>query len=276
MASQNPVGIFDSGYGGLTVLKEIVEKLPQYDYLYLGDNARAPYGNRSFDTVYHYTLQCVEWFFKQGCPLVILACNTASAKALRTIQQNDLPKIAPGKRVLGVIRPTAEIIGNYSETKSVGILATNGTVASDSYPMEISKFFPDIQVYQEACPMWVPLVENNEHLTNGAEYFVRKNMHNIFEKGENIDVLLMACTHYPLLREKIEEYLPVGVKLLSQGEIVADSLADYLNRHPEIESLCSKNGQRGFCTTDSVSDFDSHANLFYGQAVQSRHLNLGV
>jgi glutamate racemase len=274
MASQNPIGVFDSGYGGLTVLKEIIHKLPQYDYLYLGDNARSPYGNRSFDTVYHYTLECVQWFFQQGCSLVILACNTASAKALRTIQQNDLPKIAPNKKVLGVIRPTAEIIGNFSETKEVGILATSGTVVSESYPMEIAKFFPDLKVFQEACPMWVPLVENNEHTHHGADFFVRKNMHNIFEKGENIDVLLMACTHYPLLREKIEEYLPVGVKLVSQGEIVADSLADYLLRHPEIESLCSKKGQRDFCTTDSTADFDNHATIFFEEPVLSKHIDL--
>lgn len=271
MQKGGPIGVFDSGYGGLTVLKEIISKLPQYDYLYLGDNARAPYGNRSFDTVYHYTLQAVQWFFEQGCSLVILACNTASAKALRTIQQNDLPRIAPAKRVLGVIRPTAEVIGTYSETKNVGILATNGTVASDSYPIEIAKFYPDINVYQEACPMWVPLVENNEHLSNGAEYFVKKNLQNIFEKGETIDVLLLACTHYPLLKEKIEEYLPVGVKLLSQGEIVAESLADYLQRHPELETLCSKSGARQFFTTDSTEDFDNHAAIFFGEPVQSKH-----
>jgi glutamate racemase len=276
MASENPIGIFDSGYGGLTVLKDIINRLPQYDYLYLGDNARAPYGNRSFDTVYHYTLQCVQWFFKQGCPLVILACNTASAKALRTIQQNDLPKIDPLKRVLGVIRPTAEVIGNYSETKSVGILATVGTVASDSYPMEIGKFFPELKVYQEACPMWVPLIENNEHHSHGADYFVKKYMHNLFEKGEDIDVVLMACTHYPLLREKIEEYLPVGVKLLSQGEIVAESLIDYLSRHAEIETRCGKKGLREFYTTDSTADFDNHAALFWGQTVQSKHIDLRV
>jgi glutamate racemase len=273
---QKPIGVFDSGYGGLTVLKEIVNKLPQYDYIYLGDNARAPYGNRSFDTVYQYTLQCVEWFFKQGCCLVILACNTASAKALRTIQQNDLPRIAPDRRVLGVIRPTSEIIGTYSETESVGILATNGTVSSNSYPIEIEKFFPGIKVYQEACPMWVPLVENNEHESSGADFFVRKNLHNIFEKGERIDVLLLACTHYPLLKSKIEQHLPVGVKLLSQGEIVANSLADYLERHPEIESQCSRNGQRQFHTTDSTEDFDNHATIFFGQAVQAKHLDLGA
>lgn len=276
MQKANPIGVFDSGYGGLTVLKEIINKLPQYDYLYLGDNARAPYGNRSFETVYHYTLQCVKWFFEQGCSLIILACNTASAKALRTIQQNDLPTIAPDKRVLGVIRPTAEIIGNFSETKSVGILATNGTVASESYPMETAKFFPGLRVYQEACPMWVPLVENEEHNSQGADFFVKKNLHNIFEKGEDIDVILLACTHYPLLKEKIEEYLPVGVKLISQGEIVATSLADYLNRHQGIENRCSKNQQREFYTTDSTTDFDNHAAIFYDQPVRSKHVDLGM
>jgi glutamate racemase len=276
MQQENPIGVFDSGYGGLTVLKEIIHTLPQYDYLYLGDNARAPYGNRSFDTVYHYTLQCVQWFFDQGCSLVILACNTASAKALRTIQQNDLPRIAPGKRVLGVIRPTTEVIGSYSETGNVGILATNGTVASNSYPIEIAKFYPDIKVYQEACPMWVPLVENNEYTGHGADFFVKKNLHSIFEKGETIDVLLLACTHYPLLNEKIREYLPVAVKLLSQGEIVARSLAEYLRRHPEMESHCSKKGGREFYTTDSTEDFDNHATTFFGEAVQSKHLDMGL
>jgi len=271
---QNPIGVFDSGYGGLTVLKEIVRKLPQYDYIYLGDNARAPYGNRSFDTVYHYTLECVEWFFKQGCSLVILACNTASAKALRTIQQNDLPRIAPEKRVLGVIRPTTEIIGRFSETGSAGILATNGTVASMSYPVEIAKFFPELRVYQEACPMWVPLVENNEYESHGADFFIKKNLHNLFEKGTKIDVVLLACTHYPLLKEKIEEYIPVGVKLLSQGDIVAASLVEYLHRHPEIESLCSKKRGRVFYTTDATEDFDNHATIFFGEPVQSVHLDL--
>lgn len=274
MPSQYPIGVFDSGYGGLTILREIVNKLPQYDYIYLGDNARAPYGNRSFDTVYHYTLECVKWFFDKGCRLVILACNTASAKALRTIQQNDLPNIAPANRVLGVIRPTAEIIGNFSETKSVGVLATSGTVASESYPMEIGKFFPELKVYQQACPMWVPLIENNEHNSHGADYFVKKNLHSIFEKGEDIDVILLGCTHYPLLQKKIEEYLPVGVKLVSQGEIVADSLLDYLTRHPEIGSSCSMNSQRDFFTTDSTTDFDNHAALFYGTEIRSKHVDL--
>ena len=274
MQKANPIGVFDSGYGGLTVLKEIIHKLPQYDYIYLGDNARAPYGNRSFDTVYHYTLQCVHWFFDQGCSLVILACNTASAKALRTIQQNDLPLIDPSKRVLGVIRPTTEIIGSFSETKSVGILATNGTVVSNSYPVEIARFFPGIKVYQEACPLWVPLVENNEYQHHGADYFVKKNLKSIFEKGVDIDVILLACTHYPLLKEKIQEYLPIGVKLVSQGEIVADSLVEYLNRHPEIEEKCSKNAGRSFFTTDSTEDFDNHATTFFGEPVQSSHVNL--
>ncbi|RYG25048.1 MAG: glutamate racemase, partial [Chitinophagaceae bacterium] len=269
-----PIGVFDSGYGGLTILKQIVDKLPEYDYIYLGDNARAPYGNRSFDTVYHYTLQCVKWFFEQGCSLVILACNTASAKALRTIQQKDLPQLAPDRRVLGVLRPTTEIIGNFSETKSVGILATNGTVASNSYPVEIARFFPGIKVYQEACPMWVPLVENNEHEGHGADFFVKKNLKSIIGKGKDIDVLLLACTHYPLLNEKIREYLPIGIKLVSQGEIVAESLVDYLGRHEEMEARCSKNGKRLFYTTDSTEDFDSHASIFFGSAVKSSHLDL--
>ncbi|MET0393077.1 MAG: glutamate racemase [Chitinophagaceae bacterium] len=273
--AQHPIGVFDSGYGGLTILKQIVHTLPGYDYLYLGDNARAPYGNRSFATVYEYTLQCVKWFFAQGCPLVILACNTASAKALRTIQQNDLPGLAPERRVLGVIRPTSEIIGTYSDTGSVGVLATNGTVSSHSYPLEIAKFFPELKVYQEACPMWVPLVENNEHGSAGADFFVKQNLEAIFQKGEEIDTILLACTHYPLLREKIEQYLPAGVRLISQGEIVARSLADYLERHPEIESACSRGGQRYFHTTDSTEDFDSHATIFFGEAVRSQHVDLG-
>jgi glutamate racemase len=273
---QSPIGVFDSGYGGLTVLREIVNKLPRYDYIYLGDNARSPYGNRSFDTVYHYTLQCVKWFFDQGCSLVILACNTASAKALRTIQQKDLPEISPAKRVLGVIRPTTELIGKYSETGSVGILATNGTVASNSYPVEIARFFPELKVYQEACPMWVPLIENNEQHTPGAEYFIKKNLQRLFEKGTTIDVVLLACTHYPLIKDTIELHLPVSVKLLSQGEIVASSLVDYLRRHKEIEEQCSKNGGRVFYTTDSTEDFDNHATVFFGEPVRSVHLDLGT
>ncbi len=274
MAFKGPIGIFDSGYGGLTVMKEIVSKLPDYNYIYLGDNARAPYGNRSFDSVYQYTLQSVKWFFSQGCSLVILACNTASAKALRSIQQQDLPLIAADKRVLGVIRPTAEVVGKFSESNSVGVLATSGTVLSDSYAIEIQKFFPGIKVYQEACPLWVPLVENNEYKGHGADYFVKKNINQLFEKGEDIDVILLGCTHYPLLREKIEEYLPIGVKLISQGEIVAQSLADYLVRHPEMEERCEKAGVRQFFTTDSSEDFDNHAQLFFGEEIRSLHIDL--
>jgi len=268
------IGVFDSGYGGLTVLKDIKDRLPGYDYLYLGDNARAPYGNRSFETVYHYTLACVKWFFKQGCPLVVLACNTASAKALRTIQQNDLPALAPGKRVLGVIRPTTEMIGHYTKTNEVGVLATSGTVLSGSYLIEIEKFFPNIRVYQEACPMWVPLVEAGEYDKPGADYFVKQHLNNIFSKSARIDTLLLACTHYPLLKNKIEQMLPAGVTLLSQGQIVADSLANYLQRHPEIEQQCSKQGKQAFYTTDSTQDFDNHATSFFGQAVQSTHVDL--
>ena len=274
MPKPAPIGVFDSGYGGLTVLRELVNHLPKYDYLYLGDNARSPYGTRSFETVYQYTLECVKWFFSKGCSLVILACNTASAKALRSIQQNDLPELAPDKRVLGVIRPTTEAIGLYSRSKAVGILATSGTVASQSYPIEIAKFFPDVKVYQEACPIWVPLIENNETDNHGSAFFIKKNLHSLFQKGKNIDVVLLACTHYPLMQKQIREHLPVDVKLISQGTIVAQSLATYLQRHPEIAKLCSRNGKREFFTTDSTEDFDNHATLFFGEPVQSKHLVL--
>jgi len=276
MQKSNPIGVFDSGYGGLTVLKEIIQKLPQYDYIYLGDNARAPYGNRSFETVYRYTLECVKWFFNQGCPLVILACNTASAKALRTIQQNDLPRIDPEKRVLGVIRPTTEVIGSYSESKHVGILATTGTVLSLSYVLEIEKFYPGVKVYQQACPLWVPLVENNEYHNHGTDFFVKKYIQQLLEQDEAIDTILLACTHYPLLLDKIREYSPADMKILTQGVIVAESLADYLARHPEIENKCSKTAGREFYTTDSMEDFDNHARIFYGQSVVSKHIDLPV
>lgn len=274
MQAKKPIGVFDSGYGGLTILRCIVDRLPGYDYIYLGDNARAPYGPRSFDTVYHYTLQCVQWFFAQGCELVILACNTASAKALRTIQQKDLPHIDPAKRVLGVIRPTTEIIGNYSKTGELGILGTTGTVQSDSYPIEIAKFFPGAKVFQHACPMWVPLVENNEYDKPGADYFIQKDIDALLSNSGNIDTVLLACTHYPLLKEKIQEYLPAGVSVISQGEIVAASLAGYLERHPNIEQTISRNGQRDFYTTDSTTDFDNQASIFFGQPVSSKHIDL--
>jgi len=265
------IGIFDSGYGGLTVLKEIVKELPQYSYLYLGDNARAPYGPRSFDTVYHYTLQAVEWFFNQGCSLVILACNTASAKALRTIQQKDLPIIAPDKRVLGVIRPTTEVLGQYTRTNKVGIVGTVGTVQSQSYPIEIAKFYPEIKVYQEACPMWVPLIENNEYNNPGADYFVEKHLNNLLKQDADIDTLLLACTHYPLLIEKLCKFTPPHITILSQGEIVAKSLADYLHRHPAIEDKCLQIASIDFYTTDDTTDFDNKATIFWGDKVQSKH-----
>lgn len=270
----HPIGVFDSGYGGLTVLKEIVKELPQYDYLYLGDNARAPYGTRSYETVYQYTLECVEKLFSMGCHLVILACNTASAKALRTIQQKDLPMIAPHKRVLGVIRPTTEIVGNYSKTGHVGVLGTTGTVNSESYIKEIAKFFPDIKVTQEACPMWVPLVENNAFDHPGADSFIKENLNHLMQTDEKIDTIILGCTHYPLLIKKIKQYLPSHIALLSQGEIVAKGLNDYLHRHPEIEENCSKGKTISFFTTDDPQNFDSHASIFFGKDVKSENLVL--
>jgi glutamate racemase len=270
----NPIGVFDSGYGGLTVLKEIVKELPQYDYLYLGDNARAPYGSRSFETVYQYTLECVKALFEKGCHLVILACNTASAKALRNIQQKDLPLIAPDRRVLGVIRPTSEIVGNYSKTKHIGVLGTSGTVNSGSYLIEIEKFFPQIKVTQEACPMWVPLVENHEYENGGADYYIKKNLDNLMSKDKEIDTIILGCTHYPLLINKIKQFLPQGITLLSQGQLVAKSLSDYLKRHPEIDAKCSKAGTLQFLTTETPENFDSRASTFFGKEVKSKHLEI--
>ncbi len=273
-SAYQPIGVFDSGYGGLTVLKEIVKELPQYDYLYLGDNARAPYGSRSFETVYEYTLECVRHLFDRGCHLVVLACNTASAKALRTIQQKDLPKIAPDRRVLGVIRPTTEIIGNFTKSRQVGILGTNGTVNSGSYLVEIEKFFPDIRVQQEACPMWVPLIENDETNNAGAEFFIQRHVDTLMQKAPDIDAIILGCTHYPLIAKQIQNYLPQHVQLLSQGPIVAQGLKDYLARHPEMDKHCSKSGSRHFLTTDQPASFDTAASLFYGEDLQSEHLAL--
>lgn len=270
---QTPIGVFDSGYGGLTVLKEITKQLPQYDYIYLGDNARAPYGNRSFETVYQYTWQCIQWFFKQNCPLVILACNTASAKALRTIQQNNLLNF-PGKKVLGVIRPTTEIIGNYSKSNHVGVMATNGTVNSNSYVIEIEKFFPKTNVVQQACPMLVPLIENNEFDNEAADYFILKYLNNLLQKDDEIDTILLACTHYPLIQQKIQSFLSGNTKVIAQGEIVAASLQQYLQRHPEIERQLSKNKSVQFYTTDSAEDFTSQASRFYGEDVKAVHIEL--
>jgi glutamate racemase len=268
------IGIFDSGYGGLTILEKIRTRLPQYDYIYLGDNARTPYGSRSFEVVYQYTLECVKRLFDEGCQLVILACNTASAKALRTIQQNDLPHIAPMRRVLGVIRPTVEAIGEITKTRVVGLVATEGTIQSNSYPLEVAKLFPDIKVIGQACPMWVPLIESNEHHTPGADYFVRKYIDNLFCNHTNIDTLILGCTHYPLLFNQIEQIVPVGVKVLTQGDIVAASLEDYLHRHPEIDSLCSRTASIRFLTTESVEKFTSSASIFLNQPISAEHITL--
>jgi glutamate racemase len=270
MLNNKPIGIFDSGFGGLTVFHSIIQQLPGYDYVYIGDTARAPYGNRSFQSIHQYTLECVQWLFKQGCPLVILACNTASAKALRTIQQHDLQNEAPSKRVLGVIRPTAEVIGNYTITKEIGVLGTKGTVQSGSYLIEIGHFFPDVKVYQQACPLWVPLIENGEHNQPGADYFVKKYLDQLLAQSPNIDTLLLACTHYPLLMEKISTYLQGKIKVISQGDIVADSLVNYLQRHPEMHNILSKTGsQRFFTTTDDTADFDHYAGIFFQAPVKS-------
>lgn len=269
-----PIGIFDSGYGGLTVFKEISKQLPQYDFIYLGDNARAPYGVRSFETVYEYTLECVEALFALHCKLVILACNTASAKALRNIQQKDLPKKEGLLRVLGVIRPTTELLGSLTKTGHVGILGTQGTVSSQSYVIETEKFFPELRVFQEACPMWVPLVEYLEHDSAGADYFVKRHIDNLLNQSSEIDTLLLACTHYPLLINKIRKYTPAHISIVPQGNIVAASLVDYLKRHPEIDQRCTKGGQREFYTTESVAVFNAKANVFLGQPVKAKHLHL--
>lgn len=270
----SPIGIFDSGYGGLTILHEIRKTLPQYDYLYLGDNARTPYGTRSFDVVYRYTWECVRALFDMGCKIVILACNTASAKALRSIQQVDLLNYDPSRRVLGVIRPTVEALAGISGNGHVGLLATQGTVQSNSYPLEINKLYNNIVFTSEACPMWVPLIENNEHNSPAADYFVEKNIHNLLQKDADIDTIMLGCTHYPLLMNKIEKYLPTHVKVISQGSIVAQSLADYLQRHPEMEQKISQNAQVDYCTTESIEKFSDSASIFLNQKVVARHIEV--
>lgn len=261
------IGIFDSGLGGLTVFREIRRLMPQYDYLYLGDNARAPYGSRSFEIVYQFTLQAVQSLFNQGCPLVILACNTASAKALRTIQQLDLPRIDATKRVLGVIRPTVEAIDDLTTSKHIGILGTAGTVASNSYGIEIGRFHPHIHIESHACPMWVPLVENNEYLSEGADYFVQKEIEALLSKDDQIDCIVLGCTHYPMLMEKIRKYTPPHVTIFSQGQHIAQSLSNYLQRHPEMERRCSKGGITRFQTTDSPERFIASASQFLHEPV---------
>ena len=259
------IGVFDSGYGGLTILDKIREQMPEYDYIYLGDNARTPYGPRSFEVVYEFTLQAVKKLFELGCPLVILACNTASAKALRSIQQINLPTIDATRRVLGVIRPTVECIGDLTQTSHVGVLATTGTIKSESYQLEIKKLFPDIKVTGEACPMWVPLVENNEFNTIGADYFIQKHINNLLEKDPLIDSIILGCTHYPLLLEKIKQFVPLHIRIIAQGEYVAQSLQDYLTRHPEMNDRCSKNGTCKFLTTESKKKFEESASIFLRQ-----------
>lgn len=268
------IGVFDSGYGGLTILREIRKRLPQYDYLYLGDNARAPYGTRSFDVVLDFTRQAVEELFSRGCPLVILACNTASAKALRTIQQTYLPASYPDRRVLGVIRPTAEIIGRISRNRHIGVLATPGTIQSRSYTLEIQKLFPDILVNELACPMFVPLVENEEATGPGADYFVKKYIDTILDKDPDIDTLILACTHYPILFPKIRKYAPADIRVVAQGDLVADSLADYLRRHPEMEERCSKNGTVEYLTTENTDKFNHLASIFMKDNVISSRITL--
>ncbi len=272
--SSGPIGVFDSGYGGLTILHRIRQALPTYDYLYLGDNARAPYGTRSFDIVYQFTLEAVRKLFLMGCHLVILACNTASAKALRTIQQKDLPKIDPQRRVLGIIRPTAESIGNITLSRHIGILATEGTIKSCSYNLEIEKLYPDIIVRAEACPMWVPLVENNEFDSPGADYFVKKHLDNLLTQDSQIDAVILGCTHYPLLLNKIRKYTPKTVKVLEQGQYVADSLKDYLSRHPEIEEKCTKKGTCRYFTTENEEKFRASANIFLNESIEVERLSL--
>ena len=270
-----PIGIFDSGYGGLTILHGIRQLLPEYDYLYLGDNARAPYGPRSFDVVYEFTRQAVVKLFEMGCHLVILGCNTASAKALRTIQQNDLTKIDPDRRVLGIIRPTAEVIGDLTTSKHVGVLATEGTIKSESYNLEIHKLHPDLKVSGVACPFWVPLVEYNEADSPGADYFVKKRIDEIMRKDPEIDTIILGCTHYPLLMPKILKYLPTGVRVVPQGEYVAESLKNYLERHPNIEQRCSKNAAVHYLTTENPQKFKEQAQIFLHEPVEVDNITLG-
>ena len=277
MLSNNPgpIGIFDSGYGGLTILHGIRQLLPQYDYLYLGDNARTPYGPRSFDVVYEFTRQAVVKLFEMGCHLIILGCNTASAKALRTIQEHDLPQLDPERRVLGVIRPTAEVIGSLTKTRHVGIFATEGTIKSESYNLEIQKLYPDIQVSGVACPFWVPLVEYNEADSPGADYFVKKRIDQMMRLDPQIDAIILGCTHYPLLMPKILKYLPAGVRVIPQGEYVAESLKAYLERHPQIEQKCARNASVHYLTTENPDKFKEQAQLFLHEHVEVENITLG-
>lgn len=269
-----PIGVFDSGYGGLTILSKFKEILPHNDFIYLGDNARTPYGTRSFEIVYEFTLQAVTRLFELGCHLVILACNTASAKALRSIQINNLPQIDPDRRVLGVIRPTVERIDSITQSKHVGILATSGTIKSESYIMEVHKLFPEIKVTGQACPMWVPLVEYNEAQAPGADYFVKKYIDELLAKDNQIDTIILGCTHYPLLLPKIKQYVPEGIHIVSQGELVANSLQDYLKRHPEMDARCTRGGTCTYFTTEAEEKFADSASTFLNESIQVSHLDL--
>ncbi|MBQ8673755.1 MAG: glutamate racemase [Bacteroides sp.] len=269
-----PIGVFDSGYGGLTILSKIREHLPRYDYIYLGDNARTPYGTRSFEVVYEFTLQAVTKLFEMGCPLVILACNTASAKALRSIQMNDLPRLDASRRVLGVIRPTVECIDSLTRSRHIGVLATAGTIRSESYPLEIQKLTPDIRVSGQACPMWVPLVENGEAQSAGADYFVQKYMDELLGKDPAIDTIILGCTHYPLLLPKIRQYTPEGITIVAQGELVADSLRDYLQRHPEMDRRCTQGGTCRYFTTEAEEKFKESASTFLREEVTVKRISI--
>jgi len=270
-----PIGVFDSGYGGLTILEDFRKRLPEYDYLYLGDNARAPYGNRSFDLVYEFTRQAVLYLFEQGCSLVVLACNTASAKALRNIQQTDLPQLDPDFRVLGILIPTVEALGSQTKTRHVGLIGTVGTIQSGSYPIEVHKLFPDIILTGEACPLWVPLVENGEYASEGAAFFVKQNLDNLFQKDPEIDTLILGCTHYPLLLPLIRRFVPKGVRIVSQGEYVSESLSSYLSRHPKMAERCSRNGKCSYLTTESTDKFEENASVFVKHPVKAMHVKLG-
>jgi glutamate racemase len=268
---RTPIGVFDSGYGGLTVLSAIRAQLPQYDFIYFGDNARAPYGNRSFDVVYEFTLEAVNFLFEQGCPLVILACNTASAKALRTIQQKDLPALSSSNRVLGVIRPSTEVLGELTHSKHVGILGTQGTINSNSYPIELAKFAPDIEVHQHACPMWVPLIENQQYEHPAGKQFILEDVQQLLSTNEQIDTILLACTHYPVLQEQLQQLVGPNIQIVPQGPIVAEKLAAYLDAHPEMEQRLSKKGEVGFFTSETPVVFNQKASHFFGQKVEAEH-----
>ena len=272
--SPGPIGIFDSGYGGLTILKHIRAVMPEYDFMYMGDNARTPYGTRSFQVVYEFTLQCVTKLFEMGCPLVILACNTASAKALRTIQQIDLPRLDATRRVLGIIRPTVESIGELTKSRHVGLLATPGTVKSLSYPLEINKLYPDIKVTGESCPIWVPLVESGESQSEGADFFVRRHIESLLSKDSLIDTIILGCTHYPLLLDKIRKYVPEGIRIVSQGEYVSSSLKLYMERHPEMDARCTKGSSCRYYTTESVDTFLPNASIFLNSVVDADTISL--